>query len=81
MVSKVFLHPNYRISTLSPYELINELKAWTKEDMLAWLYWSNCNGVITDDTIIKKMTQKMKWEEAVEIIMTKVEKVRDLVSL
>ncbi|MDR2221776.1 MAG: hypothetical protein LBE34_03450 [Flavobacteriaceae bacterium] len=81
MVSKVFLHPNYRISTLSPYELINELKTWTKEDMLAWLYWGNYNGVFTDDKIIRRLMQKMKWEEAVEVIISKVEKVRELVSL
>jgi hypothetical protein len=75
----MFIHPNDRISALSPYELIDELKSWKRDDMLAWLCWSNHNGSCSNGLLLKFLIQKMPREEMIETMLIEVEKIKGLI--
>lgn len=46
MNTRFALHSNYRICSISPIEIKEELSTWTREEMIAWLCWSNPTGIL-----------------------------------
>jgi hypothetical protein len=61
-------HPYYKLMELSGDTLADELKSWSREDLIAWLCWNDRNGVYKDDESLKEFGNKVSKKEAIEII-------------
>lgn len=67
------LHPNYRICSMSPVEIKEELSTWTREEMIAWLCWSSPTGIFIDSEAIVEYGDIIWRNEAIDLIMYKIE--------
>lgn len=70
---EVNLHPNYRICTMSPVEIIEELMTWSRDEMIAWLCWSDPLGIYTDKEMVLEYGDILWRNQAVELILYKIE--------
>lgn len=70
---EVNLHPNYRICTMSPVEIIEELLTWSRDEMIAWLCWIDPLGIYTDKEMIIEYGDILWRNQAVELILYKIE--------
>jgi hypothetical protein len=48
-------NPNYRYKFLSEEELRNELKNWSREDLVKWLNWNDPNGIYRDEKSLAEL--------------------------
>lgn len=70
---EVNLHPNYRICTMSPVEIIEELTTWSRDEMIAWLCWNDPLGIYTDKEMVLEYGDILWRNQAVELILYKIE--------
>lgn len=65
-------HPNYRIIFLNEEELREELKSWSRSDLIGWLKWNDPNGVYDDHQSLQEFGNIMTHQEGIEIIIKQV---------
>ncbi|HCA82821.1 MAG TPA: hypothetical protein DEP18_03475 [Flavobacteriales bacterium] len=65
-------HPNYRLIFMNEAELREELKDWTREQLISWLCWNDPNGLYRDEDGMAEVGRIMTYEEGVEYIMRQV---------
>jgi hypothetical protein len=53
-------------------ELRDELKKWTRQDLINWLQWNDRNGVYDDEQSMAEIGQIMTFEEGVEIMVNQI---------
>lgn len=70
---EVNLHPNYRICTMSPVEIIEELMTWSRDEMIAWLCWNDPLGIYTDKEMVLEYGDILWRNQAAELILYKIE--------
>jgi hypothetical protein len=63
---------NYRYFFMSEDELRNELKTWTRQDLINWLQWNDKNGIYDDKQSMKEMGQIMTYDEGVQIMINQI---------
>ena len=61
-------HPYYKLMELSGDTLTDELKGWSREDLIAWLCWNDRNGVYKDAESLQEFGNTVSKKEAIEII-------------
>ncbi|MCC9041538.1 hypothetical protein LNQ81_02250 [Myroides sp. M-43] len=71
---EAYLHPNYRICSMSPVEAKEELATWSRDEMIAWLCWCDPVGIFTDREAVIEYGDIIWRNEAIELIMYKIEK-------
>lgn len=62
-------NPNYRYKFMTGEELRNELKNWSREDLIEWLSWNDPNGIYRDEESFAELGSIMTYEEAVEMMV------------
>ena len=65
-------HPNYSITFLDKRGLKEELKSWSREDLISWLKWNDPNGIYSDQESLEELGNIMTYEEGVEIVVRQV---------
>jgi hypothetical protein len=65
-------HGNYRYIFMNEDELRDELKKWTRQDLINWLQWNDRNGVYDDEQSMAEIGQIMTFEEGVEIMVNQI---------
>ncbi|MDM1348325.1 hypothetical protein HX017_15685 [Myroides marinus] len=70
---EINLHPNYRICSMSPIEITEELSTWTRDEMIAWLCWSNPKGIYIDREAIVEYGDIIWRNEAIDLILYKID--------
>lgn len=65
-------HGNYRYIFMSEVELREELKTWTRQDLIRWLQWNDRNGIYDDEQSMAEIGQIMSYEEGVEIMIKQI---------
>jgi hypothetical protein len=63
-----YRHPYYTIMNLKEDDLINELKSWSRLDLIEWLSWNDSNGIYKDEESLDEMGNVLIKEEALEIM-------------
>lgn len=56
------------ITTLSASDLEQELRTWSRNEMIDWLCWNDRNGVYTDEDSLAEIGHVLSREEGIEII-------------
>jgi hypothetical protein len=62
-------NPNYRYTFMSEEELRNELKNWSRQNLINWLSWNDKNGIYRDEESFAELGAIMTYEEGVEIMV------------
>lgn len=65
-------HPNLKITSLDENALREELKGWSRADLIAWLEWNDPNGVYSDKESLNELGIILSYDEGVEIIVGQV---------
>jgi len=72
MESLVHKHPYYLYIEMSKEKLIEELKSWTRQDLIDWLSWNDSNGVYSDEDSMAELGNIMSREEGIEIMIRQI---------
>lgn len=65
-------HGNYRYIFMKEEELREELKNWTRQDLINWLKWNDPNGIYDDVQSLQEVGRIMSFEEGVEIMVNQI---------
>lgn len=65
-------HGNYRYIFMNECELREELKTWTRKDLINWLQWNDRNGIYDDEQSMAEIGQIMTFEEGIEIMVNQI---------
>lgn len=60
---------NYRYKFMTEEELRNELKNWSREDLIEWLSWNDPNGIYRDEESLAEFGSIMTYKEGVEMMV------------
>ncbi len=62
-------NPNYQYKFMAEVELRNELKTWSKQDLINWLSWNDPNGIYRDEESLAELGSIMTYKQGVEIMI------------
>lgn len=62
-------HPYYQYMDMTEEELREELKEWTRQDLIDWLSWNDRNGIYSDEDSMNELGNIMSYEEGVELMV------------
>lgn len=62
-------NPNYQYKFMPEVDLRNELKTWSRQDLINWLSWNDPNGIYRDEESLAELGCVMTYDEGFEIMV------------